>query len=82
MVYHRQEKFEFAEHHFRTAFQINPRSSIIMTYLGQALHALKVTFPISILTLSLQEVCLFTNLFLITIIWNVFKSYDREVKKR
>lgn len=42
MVYLRQEKFEFSEHHFRVAFQINPRSSVIMSYLGTALHALKV----------------------------------------
>ncbi|KAJ8422040.1 hypothetical protein Cgig2_026428 [Carnegiea gigantea] len=41
MVYLRQEKFEFAEHHFRRAFQINPCSSVIMSYLGTALHALK-----------------------------------------
>ncbi|GAB4858266.1 Cell division cycle protein 27 B, variant 2 [Ancistrocladus abbreviatus] len=41
MVYLRQEKFEFSEHHFRMAFQINPRSSVIMSYLGTALHALK-----------------------------------------
>ncbi|CAN0901493.1 Cell division cycle protein 27 homolog B [Linum grandiflorum] len=41
MVYLRQEKVEFAEHHFRMAFQINPRSSVIMSYLGTALHALK-----------------------------------------
>lgn len=42
MIYLRQEKFEFAEHHFRSAFQINPRSSVLMCYLGMALHALKV----------------------------------------
>ena len=42
MIYLRQEKFEFAEHHFRMAFQINPRSSVIMSYLGTALHTLKV----------------------------------------
>ncbi|CAK9149376.1 unnamed protein product [Ilex paraguariensis] len=41
MVYLRQEKFEFSEHHFRMAFQINPHSSVIMSYLGTALHALK-----------------------------------------
>lgn len=41
MVYLRQEKFEFSEHHFRMAFHINPRSSVIMSYLGTALHALK-----------------------------------------
>lgn len=41
MVYLRQEKFEFAQHHFRMAFQINSHSSVIMSYLGTALHALK-----------------------------------------
>ncbi|XP_052482693.1 cell division cycle protein 27 homolog B isoform X2 [Gossypium raimondii] len=41
MIFLRQEKFEFSEHHFRTAFHINPRSSVIMSYLGTALHALK-----------------------------------------
>ncbi|KAK3041184.1 hypothetical protein RJ639_028663 [Escallonia herrerae] len=41
MIYLRQEKFEFSEHHFRKAFQINPCSSVIMSYLGTALHALK-----------------------------------------
>ncbi|XP_065849813.1 cell division cycle protein 27 homolog B isoform X2 [Euphorbia lathyris] len=41
MVYLQQEKFEFSEHHFRMAFQINPHSSVIMSYLGMALHALK-----------------------------------------
>lgn len=41
MIYLRQEKFEFSEHHFRMAFHINPRSSVIMSYLGTALHALK-----------------------------------------
>lgn len=42
MIYLRQEKFEFSEHHFRMAFHINPRSSVILCYLGTALHALKV----------------------------------------
>ncbi|XP_040941589.1 cell division cycle protein 27 homolog B isoform X1 [Gossypium hirsutum] len=41
MIFLRQEKFEFSEHHFRTAFLINPRSSVILSYLGTALHALK-----------------------------------------
>ncbi|KAL0415416.1 UNVERIFIED_CONTAM: Cell division cycle protein 27B [Sesamum latifolium] len=41
MIYLRQEKFEFSEHHFRMAFQINPLSSVIMSYLGTSLHALK-----------------------------------------
>jgi len=42
MVYLRQDKFEFAAHHFRMAFEINPSSSVIVLYLGTALHALKV----------------------------------------
>lgn len=42
MIYLRQEKLEFSEHHFRMASRINPRSSVIMSYLGTALHALKV----------------------------------------
>ncbi|KAA8536972.1 hypothetical protein F0562_029450 [Nyssa sinensis] len=41
MIYLRQEKFEFSEHHFQVAFQINPHSSVIMSYLGTAFHALK-----------------------------------------
>ncbi|TMX03883.1 hypothetical protein EJD97_013253 [Solanum chilense] len=41
MIYLRQEKFEFSEHHFRMALGINPQSSVIMSYLGTALHALK-----------------------------------------
>ncbi|XVE98099.1 hypothetical protein REPUB_Repub03eG0076200 [Reevesia pubescens] len=41
MIFLRQEKFEFSEHHFGMAFHINPRSSVIMSYLGTALHALK-----------------------------------------
>lgn len=41
MIYLRQEKFEFSEHHFRMAFKINQRSSVIMSYLGTALHALR-----------------------------------------
>ncbi|KAF8031265.1 hypothetical protein BT93_D0458 [Corymbia citriodora subsp. variegata] len=41
MVYLRQEKYKFSEHHFRMAFKINPCSSVIMSYLGTALHALK-----------------------------------------
>ncbi|XP_047265495.1 cell division cycle protein 27 homolog B isoform X3 [Capsicum annuum] len=41
MIYLRQEKFEFSEHHFRMALGINPHSSVIMSYLGTSLHALK-----------------------------------------
>lgn len=42
MVYLRQEKYEFAEHHFRKAFLINEQSSVLMCYLGMALHSLRV----------------------------------------
>ncbi|KAK1420361.1 hypothetical protein QVD17_21891 [Tagetes erecta] len=41
MVYLRQEKYEFSEHNFRRALNINPCSSVIMSYLGTSLHALK-----------------------------------------
>ncbi|XP_076885371.1 cell division cycle protein 27 homolog B-like isoform X1 [Bidens hawaiensis] len=41
MIYLRQEKYEFSEHHFRKALNINPCSSVIMSYLGTSLHALK-----------------------------------------
>ncbi|CAL5186105.1 unnamed protein product [Lathyrus oleraceus] len=41
MLYLRQEKFEFSEHHFRMAYRINPESSVILSYLGTALHSLK-----------------------------------------
>ncbi|XP_074576933.1 cell division cycle protein 27 homolog B-like [Curcuma longa] len=41
VVYLRQEKFEFAEHHLRKAYNINPRSSVLMCYLGMAQHALQ-----------------------------------------
>ncbi|KAK8940713.1 hypothetical protein KSP39_PZI010567 [Platanthera zijinensis] len=41
VVFLRQEKFEFAAHNFREAYNINARSSIIMSYLGMALHSLK-----------------------------------------
>lgn len=47
MIHLRQEKFEFSEHHFRMAFHINPRSSVIMSYLGTALHALKVSYKLT-----------------------------------
>ncbi|KAJ8572958.1 hypothetical protein K7X08_009469 [Anisodus acutangulus] len=40
MIYLRQEKFEFSEHHFRMAVGINRHSSVIMSYIGTALHAL------------------------------------------
>ncbi|MCO5564648.1 hypothetical protein L7F22_018314 [Adiantum nelumboides] len=40
-IYFRQEKFEFAEYHFRQALLINSRSSVLLCYLGMALHALK-----------------------------------------
>ncbi|XP_019442777.1 PREDICTED: cell division cycle protein 27 homolog B-like [Lupinus angustifolius] len=41
MIYLHQEKFDFSEHHFRKAFQLNPQSSVIMSYFGTALHAVK-----------------------------------------
>ncbi|XP_010535181.1 PREDICTED: cell division cycle protein 27 homolog A isoform X2 [Tarenaya hassleriana] len=41
MIYLRQEKFEFAQHHFQRALRINPRSSVIMCYNGIALHESK-----------------------------------------
>ncbi|PWA84802.1 CDC27 family protein [Artemisia annua] len=41
MIFLRQEKYEFSEHHFRRALNINPRSSVIMCYLGTSLHTLK-----------------------------------------
>ncbi|KAG6472955.1 hypothetical protein ZIOFF_070435 [Zingiber officinale] len=41
VVYLRQEKFEFAEHHLRKAYNINPQSSVLMCYLGMAQHALQ-----------------------------------------
>ncbi|KAK9014039.1 hypothetical protein V6N11_005212 [Hibiscus sabdariffa] len=41
MIYLHKEKFEFAEHHFRQAYHINPFSSVIMYYLGTTLEALK-----------------------------------------
>lgn len=42
MIYFRKENFEFAEHHFQQALQLNPHSSVIMCYLGNTLHAQKV----------------------------------------
>ncbi|KAL0707621.1 hypothetical protein Bca4012_074047 [Brassica carinata] len=41
MTYLHQEKFEFAQHQFQLALQINPRSSVIMCYFGIALHESK-----------------------------------------
>lgn len=61
MIYLRQEKFEFSEHHFRMAFQINPRSSVIMSYLGTALHTLKVCHLIHrFLTLKSSSIFFFS----------------------
>lgn len=37
-IYLRQEKYELAENHFRRALTINPGSSVLMCYLGMALH--------------------------------------------
>lgn len=61
MIYSRQEKFEFAEHHFRMANQINPCSSVIASNLGSALHSLQVPLAISILELHLLEVLLLST---------------------
>ncbi|KAL8228762.1 hypothetical protein R6Q57_013662 [Mikania cordata] len=41
MIYLRQEKYDFSKHHFQRALSINARSSVIMTYLGISLHALR-----------------------------------------
>ncbi|XP_042446956.1 cell division cycle protein 27 homolog B-like [Zingiber officinale] len=41
VVYLRQEKFKFAEHHLHKAYNINPRSSVLMCYLGMTQHALQ-----------------------------------------
>ncbi|KAJ3679019.1 hypothetical protein LUZ60_017030 [Juncus effusus] len=41
ILYLRQDKFQFAEHHFKYAYYINPRSSVLLCYLGMTLHALK-----------------------------------------
>jgi len=38
-IYHRQERYELAEYHFRRALGINPASSVLHCYLGMALHA-------------------------------------------
>lgn len=40
LVYHRQEKYEIAESHFRQAIQINPSSSVLKCFLGMTLHKL------------------------------------------
>lgn len=37
-IYLRQEKYDLAEHHFRRALNINPRSSVLHCYLGMAIH--------------------------------------------
>ena len=55
MIYFRQEKFEFAEHHFRMANQINPCSSVIASNLGTALHALQVPLAISIVNYIIKK---------------------------
>lgn len=36
-IYYRQEKYELAEHHFRTALSINPASSVLHCYLGETI---------------------------------------------
>ncbi|CAI9106489.1 OLC1v1005662C2 [Oldenlandia corymbosa var. corymbosa] len=47
MIYLRQENFFFAAHYFRMALEVNPRSSVIMSYLGTALHALGAKIHLS-----------------------------------
>jgi tetratricopeptide (TPR) repeat protein len=37
-IYFRQEKYELAEYHFRTALSINPASSVLHCYLGACLQ--------------------------------------------
>ena len=75
MIYLRQEKFEFSEHHFRMAFKINQRSSVIMSYLGTALDALRGgSLAPFILIQWLMEAILSLQALLI-----VFLLLDREV---
>ena len=38
-IYHRQEKYDIAEYHFRKALNINPKSSVLHTYIGLTLSA-------------------------------------------
>lgn len=40
LVYHRQEKYDTAEKHFRQAIAINPSSSVLKCFLGMTLHKL------------------------------------------
>lgn len=37
-IYYRQEKYEMAINNFKHALNINPRSSVLMCYLGMAYH--------------------------------------------
>ncbi|KAH9800934.1 cell division cycle protein 27 [Citrus sinensis] len=77
MVYLRQEKFEFSEHHFRMAFQISPHSSVIMSYLGTAMHALKVgQLAILLICLSMRKQHSLMQRF-----DKVLSVVDREVEK-
>lgn len=77
MVYLRQEKFEFSEHHFRMAFLINPHSSVIMSYLGTAMHALKVgQLAILLICLSMRKQHSLMQRF-----DKVLSVVDREVEK-
>ena len=34
MIYYKQEKFDFAEVHFRKALHINPRSAALLCHIG------------------------------------------------
>lgn len=42
-IYFRQEKYGMAEYHFRRAYHINRKSSVLKCYLGMALHKVKRT---------------------------------------
>lgn len=78
MIFLRQEKFEFSEHHFRMAFQINPRSSVIMSYLGTALHALKVGQLAILAITSWHEEAYFT---FVQVFDHLFVLCNREAKR-
>jgi hypothetical protein len=66
MLYLHQEKFEFSEHHFRMTFRINPKSFVILSYIGTALHFLKVNLLLHLmclykLQLQLSFTCVFVS---------------------
>jgi len=68
MLYLHQEKFEFSEHHFRMAFRINPKSSVILSYIGTALHFLKVNLLLHLL------VFLYPRFWNYTILWFLIEA--------